>query len=457
MTRLMHRNLNAAPPLAARGNGMRIVDRAGREYIDASGGAAVSCLGHGHPEVLAAMHRQIDALAYAHTGFFSSAVAEELGEHLIAHAPPGMSRVYLVSGGSEAIEAALKMARQYFVEIGEPQRSRFIARRQSYHGNTLGALAVGGNAWRRAQFAPLLIDVEHVSPCYEYRDRRPDESAEAYGIRLAAELERTIEHLGAKTVIAFVAETVGGATAGAIPPVAGYFGRVREICDRHGILFIADEVMCGMGRTGSLHAIDQEGVAPDLMTVAKGLGGGYQPIGAVLVQDRIVDAIARGSGFFQHGHTYIGHPVACAAALAVQRIVQRDDLTSAVRRQGAQLKDRLDAALGGHPHVGDIRGRGLLLGIELVEDRATKAPFDPARRLHARVKAEAMARGLMTYPMGGTIDGRRGDHVLLAPPFIVGDDDLAIIVERLAGAIDAAIAGARKADKGAALPDTVES
>jgi adenosylmethionine-8-amino-7-oxononanoate aminotransferase len=451
MTHLMHRNLNAAPPLAASGHGIRIVDSAGREYIDASGGAAVSCLGHGHPEVLAAMHRQIDALAYAHTGFFSSAVAEELGDHLIAHAPPGVSHVYLVSGGSEAIEAALKMARQYFVEIGQPQRRHFIARRQSYHGNTLGALAVGGNELRRRQFAPLLIEVAHVSPCYEYRDRRPDESAEEYGARLAAELEQTIARLGPETVIAFCVETVGGATAGAIPPVPGYFRRVRELCDRYDILLIADEVMCGMGRTGTLHAVEQEGIAPDLMTIAKGLGGGYQPIGAVLVQRRIVDAIAQGSGFFQHGHTYIGHPVACAAALAVQRIVQRDGLLAAVRKQGAQLRDRLDATLGAHPHVGDIRGRGLLLGIELVEDRATKRPFDPALRLHARIKAEAMSLGLMTYPMGGTIDGRLGDHLLLAPPFIVSDDELAIIVDRLTAAIDTAIATTQRTRATAAV------
>ena len=451
MTHLMHRNLNAAPPLAASGHGIRIVDSAGREYIDASGGAAVSCLGHGHPEVLAAMHGQIDALAYAHTGFFSSAVAEELGDHLVAHAPPGMSHVYLVSGGSEAIEAALKMARQYFVEIGQPQRRHFIARRQSYHGNTLGALAVGGNEWRRRQFAPLLIEVAHVSPCYEYRDRRLDESAEEYGARLGAELEQTIARLGPETVIAFCVETVGGATAGAIPPVPGYFRRVRELCDRYDILLIADEVMCGMGRTGTLHAVEQEGIAPDLMTIAKGLGGGYQPIGAVLVQRRIADAIAQGSGFFQHGHTYIGHPVACAAALAVQRIVQRDGLLATVRKQGAQLRDRLDAALGGHPHVGDIRGRGLLLGIELVEDRATRRPFDPALRLHARIKAEAMSLGLMTYPMGGTIDGRLGDHLLLAPPFIVSDDELAMIVDRLAAAIDAAIATTQRTRAAAAV------
>ncbi len=440
MSHILHRSLRHTLPLAASGNGARIVDTAGREYIDASGGAAVSCLGHGHPDVLRAMHEQIDRIAYAHTSFFSTAVAEELADQLISRAPAGMSHVYLVSGGSEAIEAALKLARQYFVEIGEPQRRHFIARRQSYHGNTLGALAVGGNEWRRRQFAPLLIDVEHVSPCYEYRDRRTGESPEAYGARLAGELEGTVERLGGENVIAFCAETVGGATAGALPPVPGYFRRIREICDRHGILFIADEVMCGMGRTGTLHAVEQEGIAPDLMAIAKGLGGGYQPIGAVLVGEKMIAALAAGSGFFQHGHTYIGHPVACAAALAVQKVIERDHLLAAVRRQGAALRERLKSQFGEHPHVGDIRGRGLFLACELVADRASKEPFDPTLRLHARVKAEAMARGLMVYPMGGTIDGRRGDHVLLAPPFIVTDADLDEIVERLAAAVDAAIA-----------------
>ena len=444
MTHILHRSLRGTLPLAASGHGIRIVDAAGREYLDASGGAAVSCLGHGHPDVLRAMHEQIDRLAYAHTGFFSTAVAEELADHLVAHAPEGISHVYLVSGGSEAIEAALKLARQYFVEIGEPQRRHFIARRQSYHGNTLGALAVGGNEWRRRQFAPLLIDVAHVSPCYEYRDRRANETPEAYGARLGDELEETIARLGGKNVIAFCAETVGGATAGALPPVPGYFRRIRELCDRHRILLIADEVMCGMGRTGTLHAVEQEGIAPDLLAIAKGLGGGYQPIGAVLVAEKLIAALSAGSGFFQHGHTYLGHPVACAAALAVQKAIERDDLLAAVRRQGAGLRRRLASALGEHPHVGDIRGRGLLMALELVEDRATKSAFDPGLRLHARVKAEAMARGLMVYPMGGTIDGRRGDHVLLAPPFIVTDNELDEIVGRLSGALDAALAAVRE-------------
>ena len=442
MTRVLHRQLRGTLPLAVGGHGMRLVDADGCEYIDASGGAAVSCLGHGHPDVVRAMHAQIDQLAFAHTRFFSTPVAEELAEVLIAGAPPGLSHVYFVSGGSEAVEAALKLARQYFVEIGQPQRRHFIARRQSYHGNTLGALAVGGNVWRRRQFAPLLIDVAHVSPCYEYRDRRADESPEAYGARLAAELEVTIARLGPENVIAFIAETVGGATSGAIPPVPGYFRRIRDLCDRHGILLIADEVMCGMGRTGTLHAVEQEGIVPDLMTVAKGLGGGYQPIGAVFVHERLIDALRAGSGFFQHGHTYIGHPVACAAALAVQKVIARDHLLDAVKAAGARLCERLQASFGAHPHVGDIRGRGLLMAIELVDDRESKRPFDPALRLSARILTEAMARGLIVYPMGGTIDGSSGDHVLLAPPFIATSDDIDEIVRRLVVAVDSALSGA---------------
>ncbi len=445
MTKILHRSLRGSLPFAVSARGLVITDREGREYIDACGGAAVSCLGHGHPDVLAAMHAQIDRVAYAHTSFFTTEVAEELAETLVADAPAGMSHVYLVSGGSEAMEAALKMARQYFVETGQPDRSVFIGRRQSYHGNTLGALAVGGNEWRRRQFAPLLMDVARVSPCYEYRDRREDESAEAYSARLAAELEAKIAEVGPKRVIAFVAETVVGATAGALPPTPGYFRRIREICDRHGILLIADEVMCGMGRTGTLHAIEQEGVVPDLMAIAKGLGGGYQPIGAVLVQGRIVDAFRQGSGLFQHGHTYIGHPVAAAAALAVQKVIKRDGLLAAVRTRGAHFERRLREALGAHPHVGDIRGRGFFRGVELVEDRATKRPFDPAHKVNARVKAAALERGLMVYPMGGTIDGATGDHVLLAPPFIATEADLDEIVGRLAAAIETGTAALRRA------------
>ena len=439
-THVFHRSLLTTPPVAVRGQGLWLEDAAGQRYIDASGGAAVSCLGHGHPDVLAAMHRQIDQLAYAHTSFFTTEVAEQLADQLVRTAPAGMSHAYFVSGGSEAVEAALKMARQYCLEIGQPERSQFIARRQSYHGNTLGALAVGGNEWRRRQFAPLLIDVTHVSPCYPYRDLQPGETPEAYGQRLARELDEAIQRVGPAKVLAFIAETVGGATAGVLVPVPGYLKAVREVCDRHGVLLILDEVMCGMGRTGTLHACEQDGVVPDLMTIAKGLGGGYQPIGAVLAQQKIVDAMSSGSGFFQHGHTYLGHAVACAAALAVQQVIERDGVLQKVKRDASVLQALLADKFKNHPHVGDIRGRGFFWGIELVQDRASKAPFDPARRLHAKVKAAAFARGLLVYPMGGTVDGCYGDHILLAPPFIASQDELAQIVSRLAEALDAALA-----------------
>jgi adenosylmethionine-8-amino-7-oxononanoate aminotransferase len=439
-TRVLHRQLQHTPPVATSGKGVYLTDAAGKQYLDASGGAAVSCLGHSHPDVLAAMHAQIDALAYAHTSFFTTSVAEELANRLVDTAPTGMSHAYFVSGGSEAMEAAMKMARQYFVEIGQPQRRHFIARRQSYHGNTLGALAVGGNAWRRAPFAPLLIDVTHVSPCYPYREQAATETSDAYVKRLAEELDATITRLGADQVIAFVAETLGGATAGVLVPVPGYFKAVREVCDRHGVLLILDEVMCGMGRTGTLHACEFEGVSPDLLAIAKGLGGGYQPIGAVLAQGKMVEAMSAGSGFFQHGHTYLGHAAACAAALAVQKVIERDGLLARVQEAGTRLQGLLQSRLGGHPNVGDIRGRGLFWGVELVQDRLQKTPFDPKLRLHAGIKREAFSRGLMVYPMGGTVDGRYGDHVLLAPPFITSDAELGLIAERLHEAIETALA-----------------
>lgn len=439
MTRLLHRAIHSRLPIAVAGKGIELFDSEGKAYIDASGGAAVSCLGHGHPAILEALHDQLDRLAYAHTGFFTSEAAERLADRLVEDAPGGLDHVYLVSGGSEAVEAALKMARQYFVEKGEPQRRHIIARRQSYHGNTLGALAAGGNEWRREQFRPLLIETHHIDPCFAYRFQQAGETDEAYAERAARQLEDKILELGADQVIAFVAETVVGATAGAVPPVADYFKRIRAICDRYGVLLILDEVMCGMGRTGTLHACEQEGVAPDLMTIAKGLGGGYQPVGAVLLSHAIFDAFADGSGFFQHGHTYMGHPMAAAAGLAVLETIRRERLLENVAAMGDELERQLVDRLGNHHHVGDIRGRGLFRGIELVRERATRAPFDPALRINARIKREAMARGLMVYPMGGTIDGRRGDHVLLAPPFIATESDIGRIVERLGDAIDAAI------------------
>ncbi|WP_445158067.1 aspartate aminotransferase family protein [Halomonas sp. E14] len=441
MSHVFHRSLTQGYPTAVKGDGPYLIDAQGRRYLDACGGAAVSCLGHSDAAVIEAIREQVGKVAYAHTSFFTTEPMEALADFLVERAPAGLESVYFVSGGSEAMEAALKLARQYFIEIGQPQRRHLIARRQSYHGNTLGALATGGNAWRRQQFEPLLIDVSHVSPCYAYRGLQPGESPEEMGVRLAHELESEILRLGAENVMAFVAEPVVGATMGAVPAVPGYFKRVREVCDRHGVLLILDEVMCGMGRTGSLFAAEQEGITADLITIAKGLGAGYQPIGATLVSGRIREAIANGSGFFQHGHTYIGHATACAAALAVQTAIQQRDLLPRVRELGEGLQRRLAERFGEHPHIGDIRGRGLFLGLELVADRATQATFEPERKVHARVKQAAMQAGLMCYPMGGTLDGRQGDHILLAPPFILDESHLDEIVDKLDTALRSALAG----------------
>jgi adenosylmethionine-8-amino-7-oxononanoate aminotransferase len=436
-SRVLHRSLRETPPKAIGGEGVYLFAEDGRRIIDASGGAAVSCLGHQHPRVIAAMAKQASTLAYAHTAFFSSEPAEALAETLVGHEPGGLAYAYFVSGGSEAIEASIKLARQYFIERGEPQRQHFIARRQSYHGNTLGALAAGGNAWRRAPYAPLLSAAfSHVTPAFAYHEKHDGESDAQFVARLAAELEAEFQRLGPNTVAAFLAEPVVGATAGAVTAPDGYFKAVREICDRHGALLILDEVMCGMGRTGTTHAWEQEGVAPDIQAIAKGLGGGYQPIGAMLASGKIIDTIRAGSGAFQHGHTYLAHPLACAAALAVQHVIREDGLLDRVKERGRQLEQRLTERFGNHRHVGDIRGRGLFWAIELVADRASRTSFDPALKLNQKIKAEAFANGLGCYPGGGTVDGVRGDHVLLAPPYIASADEIDLIVEKLGTAVD---------------------
>ena len=439
-SRVLHRSLRETPPKAIGGEGVYLFAEDGRRIIDASGGAAVSCLGHQHPRVIAAITKQASTLAYAHTAFFSSEPAEALAERLVGHEPGGLAYAYFVSGGSEAIEASIKLARQYFIERGEPQRQHFIARRQSYHGNTLGALAAGGNAWRRAPYAPLLSDAfSHVTPAFAYHEKHESESDAQFVARLAAELEAEFQRLGPNTVAAFLAEPVVGATAGAVTAPDGYFKAVREICDRHGALLILDEVMCGMGRTGTTHAWEQEGVAPDIQAIAKGLGGGYQPIGAMLASDGIIDTIRAGSGAFQHGHTYLAHPLACAAALAVQDVIREDGLLAQVKERGRQLEQRLTERFGNHRHVGDIRGRGLFWAIELVGDRATRTSFDPALKLHQKIKAEAFANGLACYPGGGTANGVRGDHVLLAPPYITSAQEIDLIVDKLGAAIDSVL------------------
>ncbi|WP_276199914.1 aspartate aminotransferase family protein [Chelatococcus sp. XZ-Ab1] len=443
MTRILHRQTRIPLPVAVAGEGPYVIDSVGRRYLDASGGAAVSCLGHSHRSVIEAIKAQLDALPYAHTSFFTNEPAEALAEHLTQRAPAGISHVYFVSGGSEANETAFKLARQYFWNRGERERSRIIARQQSYHGNTLGALAVGGNAGRRAVYEPLLIEVSHIEPCYAYRHRRDDESEGAYGERAAAALEAEVLRLGPGTVMAFVAETVVGATLGAVPAAPGYFRRIREICDRYGILLILDEVMSGMGRTGTLFACEQDGVTPDIVTCAKGLGAGYQPIGACLMSSTIYDTIALSPEGFQHGFTYIGHASACAGALAVQRAIEAEGLLDNCRKQGIRLAEALGQRFAQHAHVGDIRGRGLFIGVELVADRETKQPFAAQDRLNTRVKAKAMEAGLMCYPAGGTADGVSGDHILLAPPFIIAASHVEEIVDKLAAAIDGAIAEVR--------------
>ncbi len=435
MSNVFPRNCKTTMPLAVQGDGVYIIDRTGKHYLDASGGAAVSCLGHSDHDVADAIRAQLERLEFAHTGFFSSVPAEALAEMLIKEAPGSLDRVYFVSGGSEAVEAAIKLARQYFVEIGEPSRHRVIARLQSYHGNTLGALAAGGNLWRREQFDPLMIETSHIPPCYAYRGQEPGESEFDYGQRVANELEAEIERLGADQVMAFIAEPVVGATLGAVPAVDGYFRRIREICDRYGVLLILDEVMCGMGRTGSLYACDQDGVAPDIMTIAKGLGAGYQPIGAMLCSDRIYQAIEQGSGFFQHGHTYLGHPIACAAAHAVVKKIMDRRMLDRVLAQGVRLHKALLDKFGEHPNVGDIRGRGLFFGLEFVRERDSKTPFPAEFAFNKKLKKNAFDEGLICYPMGGTVDGKQGDHVLLAPPFIIDIGHIDEIVSKLDKAI----------------------
>ena len=433
------RHTKSSLPIAVKGEGSYIFDDSGKSYLDASGGAAVSCLGHAHPTVIKALHRQLDELTYAHTSFFTSEQAEKLADRLCLEAPKGIDRVYLVSGGSEAIEAALKLARQYYVEKGEPNRKAIIARQQSYHGNTLGALAAGGNKWRRDQFAPLLIDTHHIAPCFAYRGKNESEDDFDYGQRVANELEHKLLELSPNTVMAFIAEPVVGATAGAVTAVDGYFRRIREICDKYGVLLILDEVMCGMGRTGYLYACEHDETRPDIICIAKGLGAGYQPIGAMLCSSEIYAIIENGSGFFQHGHTYLGHPMAAAAANAVLDVLIDQNLLSDVRPKGDALENLLHSKFNQHPHIGDIRGRGLFRAIELVEDRDTKAPFDPELKIAAKIKKSAQNNGLLCYPMSGTIDGKLGDHVLLAPPFVISNNELDELVHKLSVTIDQVI------------------
>src|SRR3954447_13368594 len=436
---VFHRSTSRRPPLATRGEGIFIIDADERGYIDACGGAAVSCLGHGQPRIIAALAEQAARLEYVHTGFFTTEASEELARRIARLTPGALERVWFTSSGSEAIEAALKLARQYHLERGDSARSRVIARRLSYHGNTLGALAAGGSTWRRTPYAPLLFDVTLIEPCFEYHFANMGEAPEEYGRRTADALEVEIQRLGPDTVMAFVAETVVGATAGAVPPVEGYFKRVREICDRYGVLLILDEVMCGSGRTGTFLSCQQDAIVPDIATLGKGLGAGYQPIGAVICTGDVYEAVEEGSGALKHGQTYNAHPVGCAAALAVLNAIEEEQLLERVEQAGRRLATLLKDRFASHRSVGDIRGRGLLQAMELVADRDTRTPFDPELKLHEQAKKAAFSRGLLVYPGGGTVDGRCGDHILLAPPYNVTDGELEMIVDRLAETINAVL------------------
>ena len=430
------RHNNFELPYAVRGEGCYIIDKNNKYYLDASGGAAVSCLGHSDETVKDAIKKQTEKLAFAHTSFFTNDPAEKLANLLAENSPKGLNKVYFVSSGSEAVEASLKLARQYFIEIGEPERHRVISRKQSYHGNTLGALAAGGNVWRRSFFEKIIVDTSLISPCYPYRHQKVNETELDYGLRVANELEEEIIRLGPQNVMAFIAETVVGATAGALTPVPGYFKRIREICDQYNILLILDEVMCGMGRTGSLFACEEENIIPDIVTIAKGLGAGYQPIGAMLCQDFIYDTIANGSGFFQHGHTYLGHPIACAASLAVVTKLINENMCKKVKDKGEMLQKILERDLGQNQFVGDIRGRGLFRGVEIVKDKSTKEPFSRKLNIANNIKKEALNLGLICYPMQGTVDGIIGDHILIAPPFIINEDEINEISSKLKTTIE---------------------
>jgi adenosylmethionine-8-amino-7-oxononanoate aminotransferase len=445
MSRVLHRTTTFQPDVAVEGRGHYLVLADGREIFDASGGAAVACIGHGDARVADAIGRQAGKMSYAHTGFFTSEPAEALADLLLADEPGGLCRAFFVSSGSEAMESAIKISRQYFLEQGQAQRTHVIARRQGYHGNTFAALAASGNLARRKPYEAILpSSFSLVSPCFPYRGQLTGESDAAYVDRLGAELEAEFQRIGADKVMAFCAEPVVGATAGCVAPVPGYFRRIREICDRHGALLVLDEIMCGMGRTGTTHAWEQEGVTPDIQTIGKGLGGGYQAIAAMLISNRVLEALNQGSGAFVHGHTYQAHPVACAAALEVQKIIQERDLLANVQTMGAALGQALQERLGQHSHVGDIRGRGLFHAVELVADRDSKTPFEPDLQIHERVKRAALDLGLGIYPTAGTADGWRGEHILIAPPYTVDADDIDLIADRLHQAINTATRASRR-------------
>jgi adenosylmethionine-8-amino-7-oxononanoate aminotransferase len=431
MAKVFYRNPLHDYPMVVRGEGVYLYEADGKQYLDGSGGAAISCLGHGHRVVIDAIKDQAEKLAFAHTMFFTNQPQEDLAIKLVERFGRDDARVYFLSGGSEANETAMKLARQYWLSQGEDQKHLVISRRQSYHGNTLGALSASGNPARRKVYGPLLHDWPSISPCYEYRHRRAHESEHEYGERVAGTLEEAILVAGAENVSAFIAEPIVGATLGAVPAVKGYFQAIREICNRHKVLLIMDEVMAGCGRSGTYFAFEQEGITPDIVTLAKGLGGGYQPIGAVIAQGFIHQGIVEAFGSFAHGHSYVGHATVAAAGLAVMQVLEDENLLENVKNTGSLLRNCLREVFAEHPHVGNIRGRGLLVGIELVEDRETRAGIRNELGVPAAIRSAAMENGLICYPGGGTADGVDGAHILLAPPFIYQPQHVDELVSKL--------------------------
>ncbi|KAI5461519.1 pyridoxal phosphate-dependent transferase [Mariannaea sp. PMI_226] len=440
----LYAKLDTAPQTIIGSRGSYLQTQNGSWVIDASAGASVVSVGHKDPRVKQAIVDQLDQVAFTYNPFFTTPAVENLAQFLTDSTNGEMSKVFFVSSGTEAVESALKIARQYFTELPTPQltRTRFIGRKQSYHGNTLGSLATGYHAARRKIYEPILSsNVSHVSPCYAYRDMKPGETDEAYVSRLADELDREFQAVGPETVCAFVAETVSGTSLGCVPPVRGYFKAMKQVCDRYGALLIMDEVMSGMGRCGTLHAWEEEGVVPDLQTVAKGLGSGYLPIGALLVNKRVADTLAQGTGAFVHSQTYQAHPVACAAAYAVQQIMRDDNLLENTRETGTYLSKLLRQRLGGHKNVGDIRGRGLFWAVEFVRDKATKEPFPPGDKLAARIHQTGLKpeHGISVIPASGNINGVDGDLAIISPPLNVTKEEIEVIVDKLDAVLSAVL------------------
>lgn len=436
MQSVFYREANFSYPVAVSGEGLYLHDLSGNRYLDMSGGAAVSCLGHGHPAIVEAICQQVRNVAFAHTAFFTNEPQENLAAALSERSAEPGARVYFTSGGSEANETALKLAWQYWRALGKTDKTAIISRKFSYHGNTLGALSVSGNVERREVYESVLHDWPRISPCYAYRHQKADESLHEYGLRVAAELESEIQRLGSGNVAAFIAEPIVGASLGAVAATPGYFSAIREICDRHDVLLIADEIMCGCGRSGTYFAHEQDGILPDIVTLAKGLGAGYQPLGATLAREHIHNAVTGNPGGFAHGHTYVGHATACAAGLAVQKELDTNCLLERVADLAKPFEETLLNAVGDHPNVGDIRGRGLFWGIEFVQDRETKAPFLAEHKIPSQLKASAMQEGLICYPAGGKTQGGSGAHILLAPPFILESRHLDELSGKLKATLD---------------------